>query len=116
MPASARRSATTISVPFWVSLVTSLLTLFSMAKIWSYGFWRASPRAAATARYRGMMTPTAVLVAFTVVMGLVAQPFLRLANDAARDVVDPSAYQAAVLVPVPPPALAGAPGGEGSGR
>jgi hypothetical protein len=46
------------------------------------------------------VAPTAVLVAFTVAMGL-AEPFLRLANDAARDLVDPRAYQEAVLLPVP---------------
>jgi multicomponent Na+:H+ antiporter subunit D len=98
-----------------IALLTSLLTLFSMAKIWSYGFWRASPNGAARARYRALTAPTAVLVAFTVAMGLVAEPFLRLANDAARDVVDPSAYQAAVLAPAPERAPAFATG-EGSAR
>ncbi len=98
-----------------VSLVTSLLTLFSMAKIWAYGFWRASSLSAPLARHRALMAPAAVLVAFTVAMGLVAEPVLRLANDAARDVVDPSAYQAAVLVPVPAPGQPHA-AGEGSAR
>ncbi len=84
-----------------VALVTSLLTLYSMSKIWNYAFWRAPSRASAVGRYRGMMAPTAVLVAFTVLMGVVAEPFLRLANDAARDLLDPRAYQEAVLVPVP---------------
>jgi multicomponent Na+:H+ antiporter subunit D len=83
-----------------VSLVTSLLTLYSMSKIWSYAFWGAAP-GPTKGRYRGMMVPTAVLVAFTVLMGVVAEPFLRLANDAARDLVDPRAYQEAVLLPVP---------------
>ena len=58
-----------------------------MSKIWSYAFWRTSVRTTPLGRYRGMMVPTAVLVAFTVAMGVVAQPFLRLANDAARDLV-----------------------------
>ncbi len=80
-----------------VSLVTSLLTLYSMSKIWSYAFWRAPARSAAADAYRGMMVPTAVLVAFTVLMGVCAEPFFRLAGDAARDLVDPRAYQAAVL-------------------
>jgi multicomponent Na+:H+ antiporter subunit D len=98
-----------------VSLVTSLLTLYSMSKIWSYGFWRSSGRAAPLGRYRGMMVPTAVLVAFTVAMGVAVEPFMRLANDAARDVVDPRAYQEAVLVPVPAVA-ASLDGGEAGGR
>jgi multicomponent Na+:H+ antiporter subunit D len=96
-----------------VSLVTSLLTLYSMSKIWSYAFWRGSERTGPLGRYRAMMAPTAVLVAFTVVMGVVAEPFLRLANDAAQDIVDPSAYQAAVLVPVPAPTAALSVGAEG---
>ncbi len=84
----------------FVSLVTSLLTLYSMSKIWSYAFWRTPDEPREPGLYRGMMVPTAVLVAFTVLMGVVAEPFLRLANDAARDLVDPSAYQQAVLNPV----------------
>jgi multicomponent Na+:H+ antiporter subunit D len=92
----------------FISLVTSLLTLYSMRKIWSYAFWRSPARPAAQGRYRGMMVPTAVLVVFTVGMGVVAEPFLRLANDAAHDLVDPRAYQEAVLLPVPAPAVAAA--------
>jgi multicomponent Na+:H+ antiporter subunit D len=84
----------------FVSLVTSVLTLYSMAKIWSYAFWRAPTANAPAGRYRALIAPTAVLVAFTVFMGIAAQPFFRLAGDAARDVVNPRAYQAAVgLVP-----------------
>jgi multicomponent Na+:H+ antiporter subunit D len=84
-----------------VSLITSLLTLYSMTKIWSYAFWRAPSVAAPAGRYRALMLPTAVLVAFTIFMGVAAQPFLRLAGDAARDVVDPKAYQIAVGVVAP---------------
>ena len=92
-----------------VALVTSLLTLYSMSKIWSYAFWRTPSRPGARGRYRGMMAPTAVLVAFTVLMGVVAEPFLRLANDAAHDLIDPRAYQEAVLLPVPAVAAAHVP-------
>ena len=82
-----------------VALVTSLLTLYSMSKIWNYAFWRAPSVSVAAGRYRAMMLPTAVLVLFSVLMGVVAEPFLRLANDAARDLLDPRAYQEAVLLP-----------------
>jgi len=84
-----------------VSLVTSLLTLYSMTKIWSYAFWRAPSVEKPAGRYRALMLPTAVLVAFTIFMGVVAQPFLRLAGDAARDLVNPAAYQTAVGVRAP---------------
>jgi multicomponent Na+:H+ antiporter subunit D len=86
----------------FVSLVTSLLTLYSMTKIWTWAFWRTQEtRVAPPEPYRGMMVPTAVLVAFTILMGVAAQPFLRIAGAAARDVVHPKAYQVAVGV-VPP--------------
>lgn len=84
-----------------ISLATSLLTLYSMTKIWSYAFWHAPALPVAAGAYRGMMAPTALLVAVSVIMGVAAEPFLRLATDAARDIVDPRAYQAAVLGPAP---------------
>ncbi len=85
----------------FVSLVTSLLTLYSRMKIWSYAFWRAPASAAPARPYRALIAPTAVLVAFTILMGVAAQPFLRLAGDAARDVVNPRAYQTAVGLVTP---------------
>ncbi|MEX0777639.1 MAG: proton-conducting transporter membrane subunit [Phycisphaeraceae bacterium] len=81
----------------FVSIATSFLTLYSMSKIWSYAFWSKEPREQAGKNYRGMMAPTAVLVAITVVLGLAAQPFLELANRAAEDVIDPTRYIQAVL-------------------
>jgi multicomponent Na+:H+ antiporter subunit D len=82
-----------------ISLVTSLLTLYSMSKIWSYAFWRAPTQQVTDRKYRAMMVPTAALIAFTVIMGVAAAPFLRLAEDAARDLLNPHAYQTAVLRP-----------------
>ncbi len=80
-----------------VSVVTSFLTLYSMSKIWSYAFWREERRAAPAVPYRGMMAPTAVLVVFTIVMGIWAQPFLGLATRAAETLKNPTEYIAAVL-------------------
>jgi multicomponent Na+:H+ antiporter subunit D len=80
-----------------VAIVTGFFTLYSMTKIWSYAFWRAPSREAPAAPYRAMMVPTAVLVAFTVLLGLGGEPFLRLAGDAADDLSDPRAYAAAVF-------------------
>jgi len=80
-----------------VSLVTSFLTLFSMAKIWTYVFWGRSEREVPAAPYRALMVPTAVLVVMTIGIGIAAQPFLRLAADAASDITDPRAYVTAVL-------------------
>ena len=80
-----------------VAVVTSFLTLYSMTKIWSYAFWGAKRREEPAGPYRGMMVPTAALVALTVVIGFWAEPFMRLADDAARDLVDPRHYVASVL-------------------
>jgi len=80
-----------------VSILTSFLTLYSMTKIWSYGFWRNRCKEAASPGYRGMMIPTSVLVVFTVVMGLWAQPFIELGNKTAEGIQDPSEYIAAVM-------------------
>jgi len=75
-----------------VAIITSFFTLYSMTKIWSYAFWRGRCRNHAGPGYRGMMLPTGVLIAFTVFMGVVAQPFVGLATRAAKEVQDPTAY------------------------
>lgn len=80
-----------------VSLVTSFLTLYSMVKIWNYAFWGRPSRATPAAPYRALMVPTAALVAGTIVIGFAAQPFLRLAGDAAHEITEPRAYVTAVL-------------------
>jgi multicomponent Na+:H+ antiporter subunit D len=80
-----------------VAVVTSFLTLYSMSKIWSYAFWGERRQAAAPLSYRGMMFPTAVLVAFTIFMGVAAQPFLGLASRAAETLTKPDEYIRVVL-------------------
>ncbi len=80
-----------------VAVLTSFLTLLSMMKIWTYVFWGRPRRTAAAFGWRGPAAATAVLVAATVLLGFGAQPFLRLADAAARDVVTPTAYVRAVL-------------------
>jgi len=75
-----------------VAIITSFFTLYSMTKIWSYAFWRGKCREHAGPGYKGMMVPTSILIAFTMFMGLVAQPFVGLAERAAKDVQDPTAY------------------------
>jgi len=80
-----------------IAVITSFFTLYSMSKIWSYAFWRESSRERAALTYRGMMAPTAVLVAFTIAMGLFAQPFLGLASRAAETLTQPQEYIRTVL-------------------
>jgi multicomponent Na+:H+ antiporter subunit D len=80
-----------------IALVTSFLTLYSMSKIWAYAFWSDARQPYAARSYRGMMAPTALLVAFTIVMGTLAQPFLGLASRAADTIVNPREYIEVVL-------------------
>jgi len=84
-------------VVVFIAVITSFLTLYSMSKIWSYAFWGERRNQAVPAGYRGMMAPTAVLVAFTIVMGLFAQPFLGLATRAAETITKPEEYIRVVL-------------------
>ncbi len=80
-----------------IAVITSFLTLYSMSKIWAYAFWRAPSRARALQGYRGMMAPTAVLVAFTIAMGMFAQPFLGLTSRAADTLTRPEEYVRTVM-------------------
>lgn len=84
-------------VVVFIAVVTSFLTLYSMSKIWSYAFWGERREGRPVASYRGMMAPTAVLVAFTIAMGIVAQPFLGLATRAAETLTNPKEYIQTVL-------------------
>jgi multicomponent Na+:H+ antiporter subunit D len=88
------------------ALVVSLLTLFSMTKIWAEAFWKEAPdRAAAGAApgagrrpgVAGMLLPITVLAAVTVGIGVLAEPLFLLSDRAAGQLLDPSAYVGAVL-------------------
>jgi multicomponent Na+:H+ antiporter subunit D len=97
-----------------VSLAVSLLTLFSMTKIWANAFWGPRPEPLAVAvgsgpaavtppealglQRRALMTgATSVLVAVSLAVAVFAGPLYRLSERAAADVLDPRAYVEAVL-------------------
>ncbi len=85
-----------------VALVTGLLTLFSMVKIWAEAFWKAAPSEAPVKPiYDGPMwplyAPIAGLAIMTLIIGLWAQPIYELAALAAQQMLDPSVYIEAVL-------------------
>jgi multicomponent Na+:H+ antiporter subunit D len=81
-----------------VSLLVSLLTIFSMVKIWAEAFWKKAPiQTQPNTRNLGFMVAPAVgLAVVTVTIGLATQPFYELALGAANQLADPSAYVAAV--------------------
>ncbi len=84
------------------ALATSLLTLLSMLKIWSYGFWSPAQGQHVTEpthrpNVTGGMVAITMLVVVALSMGLAAQNWLNLCHVAARSIVDPKPYITAVL-------------------
>ncbi len=103
-----------------VALGVSLLTLYSMTKIWLEAFWKPEPEAEAgtgqetEARHCGdpdhpdklptsrramaaLMVPTATLAVLSVVAGLLAQPLFRVSERAGHQLAQPDVYVRAVL-------------------
>ena len=101
---------------YWVTgfaIATSLLTLLSMLKIWSYGFWSPPQGEHVThpqhrPRTIGGMTAVAMLVVLATGMGLGANWCMSLTRIAAAHVIDPTAYISAVLGPQHVPHVANA--------
>lgn len=82
------------------ALAVSLLTLFSMVKIWDAAFWKNAPGGVEKAEgstWRAMAALVGVLAAVTLVISFAAEPAMALALQAAGQLSDPSAYIAAVL-------------------
>jgi multicomponent Na+:H+ antiporter subunit D len=88
-----------------VSLAVSLLTLFSMTKIWAAAFWGTPPETAdddsgsqgGGSNKRGMMLATGVVVALSLGVAVFAQPIVEVSTRAADDLMNPSSYITAVL-------------------
>jgi len=81
-----------------VALVTGLLTLFSMSKIWAGAFWKEAPESIRPHRFRASaIAPIVAMAAVTVTLGLAAQPLFELAETAAAQLVRPEPYLRAVL-------------------
>ena len=83
-----------------VALVVSLLTIFSMTKLWNEAFWKDPPDGETPAPQPvplSMIGPVVGLAAITVAVGLGAGPMFDLASRAAEQLADPTQYVAAVL-------------------
>jgi multicomponent Na+:H+ antiporter subunit D len=91
-----------------VALFVGLLTLFSMTKIWNEAFWKDDPRGSEnilTDSYSSvtiskkvlMLSPIIILALITIVIGLNAEPFFNIANNAAAQLLNPSEYISKVL-------------------
>ena len=90
------------------ALGVSLLTLFSMIKIWAEVFWKEEPestvadperlRPAGTGqRWLSLLLPIIILATLTVTIGLATEPVFSLATRAAEQLLNPAGYIEAVL-------------------
>lgn len=82
------------------SIVASLLTLFSMLKIWLAAFWSPAPAGGVHVEDRRWVRLTGVcaaMAALSLTIGLGAEPVLRLAKQAAITALDQAGYIEAVL-------------------
>ncbi|MBK1668078.1 Na+/H+ antiporter subunit D [Rhodovibrio sodomensis] len=93
------------------ALVTGLLTLYSMAKVWALAFWKAQPDHVVAAAGPGILEtgemsrgeqrltllPVAVLALATLLIGLYAQPLLTLSERAADELINHQPYISTVL-------------------
>jgi len=70
-----------------VSLVASVLTLFSMTKIWAGVFWGVPNTTKPRITPRGMALATATLVAVSLVIAVAAEPIVSYAERAADDLL-----------------------------
>ena len=89
-----------------VALVVGLLTIYSMTKIWGAAFWKPHPAglnptlSSLSARDRTVLIlPIATLATLTCIIGFFPEPFVAFAERAAEQLLNPSAYIAAVLGP-----------------
>src|SRR5690606_7551686 len=82
------------------SLAVSILTLFSMTKIWAGAFWgSAEPTQEHEYLPAMMVAPTAALTALSLAVALFAGPLYALSERAANDLLDAETYIQAVLEP-----------------
>jgi multicomponent Na+:H+ antiporter subunit D len=85
-----------------VALVVSVLTLFSMTKIWAEVFWKPDPNenpapVKKDAAYFSMLVPILFMTVLILGISLYTEPFLQLAHRASDQLLNPSIYINAVL-------------------
>jgi len=89
------------------ALTVSILTLYSMMKIWNEAFWKPLPKPtiqlnqdeglSILRRNSLLIAPIAILALLIVILGIFAEPIYTLALEAAKQLFDTSGYIQAVL-------------------
>jgi len=85
-----------------VAVIMSILTLYSMVKIWNRAFWRPVPedqkiRVDKPPVWSLQIIPVAALVVVIIALGLFPDPVFRVAQDAATQILAPAEYIGIVL-------------------
>lgn len=88
-----------------VALAVSFMTLYSMTKVWNEVFWKDAKPSDAQKQpvtvSAWLWVPTLTVVLLSVAAGLLAEPLLDLAEQAASQLVNPGGYVQAVLGGLP---------------
>jgi len=84
-----------------VALVVSLMTLFSMTKVWNEAYWKTPKESKYLDQQRTVSAwrwvPSLIMVLLSVLLGLLANPIFEVSQAAAAQLMDPSVYIRAVL-------------------
>ncbi len=86
-----------------IALVMSLLTLYSMIKIWNQAFWKSSPEEDLTMYQADKLSwvlqwvPVLTLTLLIIALGFFAEPAYKLAQQAADQILIPAEYLRTVL-------------------
>lgn len=85
-----------------VSLAVSLLTLFSMTKIWAEAFWKPAPgkphEKLEVKHAWALIVPAFVLAGLTLLLGFYAGPVYNLAEQASLQLLDPNLYIQSIFI------------------
>jgi multicomponent Na+:H+ antiporter subunit D len=82
------------------ALLAGILTLFSMLKIWNGAFWSSTPAGKVhtdDGRWKGMTAVAGGMTVLSLIIGFGAEFFIQIAQEAARQLLDRSAYINLVL-------------------
>ncbi|MDZ7263555.1 MAG: Na+/H+ antiporter subunit D, partial [candidate division KSB1 bacterium] len=85
----------------FIALIVSILTLYSMTKIWNEAFWKKAPATPSDVAYEhklnlskldcaSLVLPIVLLALITFCIGLYPEPFIALAQRTAEQLINPS--------------------------
>jgi multicomponent Na+:H+ antiporter subunit D len=92
--------ATLAADAWWTSgiiLVTGVLTIISMARLWDESFWKPATQTDKMDMSRAMLVPIVGLAIITILLSVAAEPMFQLSLRASEQLLTPDLYMDAVL-------------------